>query len=256
MIRNFVILRVCYFFCLASTLICYSCDGEELLTTLEAKQYVIAHRGSYSFHGLPENSRAALREALSLDILGTEFDVRQTKDGVLVINHDDIYGGMEISKTEFKELSSYKLNNGETIPTLEDFFAIHQEIKSSKILFIDLKNCDVNTVVDLVKEYNIQDNVMYIVSKKVYCDRIVYMGLGNYILYLNGDLTPHEAKNEGYKGISYHESVFNTHPKWLQEAKDLGLTVCIWPINSIDKMKYYVSRGILISTDVPTLYKN
>ncbi len=99
-----------------------SCSEEELLTVQQAQNYIIAHRGSFQLHGLPENSRASLQEALSLQIHGTEFDVRQTIDGELVICHDETFNGLEISKSNFKELLLFTLSNGETMPTLKDFF--------------------------------------------------------------------------------------------------------------------------------------
>ena len=244
------------FFIFFILFLCSSCSEEELLTIQQAQNYVIAHRGSYQLHGLPENSRASLQEALSFQILGTEFDVRQTKDGELVICHDETFNGKEIAKSDFKELLAFTLSNGETIPTLKDFFSVFKEMHSSKILYAEMKYCDVNKVVDLVNEFNIQDNVTYISFNKSYCDRIVNLGLGAYVFYLSGDLSPQEALEEGYGGISYHESVFNAHPEWLIEAKELGLKVCVWPINDLEKMKYYTNKDILISTDVPTLYGN
>jgi glycerophosphoryl diester phosphodiesterase len=43
-----------------------------------------------------------------------------TKDGVLVINHDEHHGKMEISETSFKELEALKLST-EKFPTLKDY---------------------------------------------------------------------------------------------------------------------------------------
>lgn len=239
-----------------SCVIFTSCGDEVLLSALQAEKYLIAHRGSYQLHGLPENSRASLKEALSLHIYGTEFDVRQTKDNVLVISHDDIFNGMEISKSNYSELTSSVLSNGETIPTLQDFFSLFKEMKSSKILFVELKSCDINKLVDMVNKFAIQNNVRYISFSKGYCDSLVQLGLGDFVLYLGGDLSPTDAKNEKYCGISYQESVFISHPEWLDEAIELGLTVCVWPINDIKQMNYYINRGVLISTDIPYLYNN
>lgn len=66
---------------------------------------------------------------------------------------------------------------------------------SSKILYAELKYCDINKVIDQVREYDIQQNVMYISFNKSYCDKIVQQGLGDFVLYLNGDLSPQEAPN-------------------------------------------------------------
>ena len=254
MVKNHRMINIIAYFC--SFFLSISCNEEELLTTLQAQQYVIAHRGSYMYHGLPENSRASLLEALSLQIYGTEFDVRQTKDGELVISHDGSFNGMDIAETSYDELSKYKLANGEVIPTLRDFFTIYKGALSSKILFVELKDCDVKKVVDLVKEFDIHNNIKYISFNKTYCDQLVHLDLGKFVLYLGGDLSPIEVKNEGYSGISYQESAFISHPDWLKEAHDLGLVVCVWPINNLEKMRYFINKDVLISTDYPYLFSN
>ena len=48
---------------------------------------VLAHRG---WRGLyPENTMLSFRKAAELPIDGLEIDIHQTKDGVLVVCHDD-----------------------------------------------------------------------------------------------------------------------------------------------------------------------
>ena len=51
----------------------------------------IAHRGAWKTDTLPHNSIASLKKAIALKSAGSEFDVRMTKDEVLVINHDALY---------------------------------------------------------------------------------------------------------------------------------------------------------------------
>ena len=83
-----------------------ACDDNdnESLTTVEEELVtitnpdalpIIAHRGCWSGDSLPQNSLAAFQKALQLPIWGTEFDVRQTLDGKLVLNcetqFDSIY---------------------------------------------------------------------------------------------------------------------------------------------------------------------
>src|SRR5690606_35216840 len=51
------------------------------------KTVIIAHRGASK--DAPENTRSALDEAFRQGAPVIEFDVRETKDGVLVLFHDD-----------------------------------------------------------------------------------------------------------------------------------------------------------------------
>ncbi len=52
-----------------------------------SKLKLIAHRGGPKY--APENTLAAFRNALALGVDGYEFDVQMTKDGELVIMHDE-----------------------------------------------------------------------------------------------------------------------------------------------------------------------
>ncbi|WP_435522719.1 glycerophosphodiester phosphodiesterase family protein [Chryseobacterium indoltheticum] len=88
----------------------------------ECTTQIIAHRGYFQTQPpTTENSITSLQNAQKLKIYGSEFDVRMSKDGVLVINHDEHHGKMEISETDFKELAKLKLSNGEKYPTLKDY---------------------------------------------------------------------------------------------------------------------------------------
>lgn len=54
---------------------------------MRTRPMVIAHRG---FSGrYPENTLKAFEEALKLPVDAVELDVRRTKDGVLVVIHDE-----------------------------------------------------------------------------------------------------------------------------------------------------------------------
>jgi glycerophosphoryl diester phosphodiesterase len=57
---------------------------------------VVAHRGAWKQQNLPENSIAALKHAIVLKCAGSEFDVRMTKDDVLIVNHDADYHDLTI----------------------------------------------------------------------------------------------------------------------------------------------------------------
>lgn len=59
---------------------------------------IIGHRGSRGTH--PENTMVGLREALRADADMVEFDVRLTRDGIPVLNHD-----FRVSGTRKRDLS-------------------------------------------------------------------------------------------------------------------------------------------------------
>jgi glycerophosphoryl diester phosphodiesterase len=80
---------------------------------------VIAHRGAsgYAF----ENSIAAFQRAVELGADAVELDIHATVDGVLLVHHNAKVPGVgTIADLRADALTSYRLPNGEAIPTLSD----------------------------------------------------------------------------------------------------------------------------------------
>ena len=76
---------------------------------------VLAHRGYHA--GLPENTLAAFDAALQLGADGVETDVQATRDGKVILFHDRVLQGQEISALTHAELISLA---GYEVPTLID----------------------------------------------------------------------------------------------------------------------------------------
>lgn len=109
---------------------------------------IYAHRGSSGTH--PENTLAAFREAARLPIYGVEFDVHLTKDGQLVIIHDEAIdrtssGSGFVKDMTLTELREFDFGSwfsedckGESIPTLEEVLYIFK--KTNHHINIELKS--------------------------------------------------------------------------------------------------------------------
>jgi glycerophosphoryl diester phosphodiesterase len=107
---------------------------------------VIAHRGASS--QAPENTLAAFEKALELGVDGLEMDVRETKDGELVVVHDATVtrttnGNGRVKTKTLKQVKALDAGSwfgksfaGETIPTLKEVL----ELSNNKArVFIELK---------------------------------------------------------------------------------------------------------------------
>ena len=210
---------------------------------------IIAHRGCWSGDSLPQNSLAAFRKALMLNILGSEFDVRQTKDGQLVINHDATYNGLSISTSTYSDLCKYQLSNGETIPLLEDFIKAYKECETEVFMVVELKSCNVDDVLAMLERYEVYSNVIFISFSKNYCNKLVKKGFGPVTYYLGGNMTPESVKDAGYAGIDYSYTILDAHPEWISEAQALGLQVIVWTVNRNDFIHYYLSKEVFVTTD-------
>jgi len=111
---------------------------------------VVAHRaGIYDDKALPENSYAALHKSAEMGVNAIEIDVHLSKDGVVVVNHDHDFQGMDIATNTYADLKSVgKLSNGETLSTLHDYI---REIKKHRglALWVDIKRSNVDMAWDV-----------------------------------------------------------------------------------------------------------
>src|SRR5690349_7670250 len=76
---------------------------------------VVAHRSAHLVH--PENSLAAIRDAIAIGADIIELDVRKTKDGVYVVLHDKTIDRTTASKGA---VSSYTYDQLKKIPLLQN----------------------------------------------------------------------------------------------------------------------------------------
>lgn len=224
-------------------------DDENNITFFHSK-YIIAHRG---FHDriVPENSRESLSRALDLNIYGTEFDVWLTKDSIMVIYHNDTYHGMVITKSTYEELSQFSLSNGEPFPLLEDFLMIKKEKGTNVKLIIEIKNCNISDLITLVDKYDLQDEVEYISMKTSFCNQLVNLGYGYKTYYVGGRLEPEKIKELNYGGIDYNYTYYEANENWIADAKALDLKTIVWTINDMEKLKDFVQKEVIVTTNYP-----
>lgn len=228
---------------------------------LSAQTRIIAHRGYWQTAPVTaENSVTALKNAQHLKVYGSEFDVRMSKDGKLIINHDEHHGKMEISETDFRQLRKHKLSNGEKLPTLQSYLRQGKKDKSVKLI-VEIKPAKTKALEDelvkktlhLVEKMHMESQCEFISFSKNICIEIKRLQPQYTVQYLNGDLAPQEVKNLNIDGIDYHYSVFlNKHPEWLSEAKKLGLITNVWTVNDIEIFRKLKEEGIdYVTTNIP-----
>jgi glycerophosphoryl diester phosphodiesterase len=84
---------------------------------------IIAHRGGST--NAPENTLAAFQNAITLGVDWLEFDVQMTKDGALVVIHDETVdrtteGTGAVRDLSLEEIRSLDAGQGEKVPTFEE----------------------------------------------------------------------------------------------------------------------------------------
>src|SRR5438045_9765237 len=81
---------------------CQSPDVHQRVAQRRAGVCIICHRGAHEF--AHENTLEAYRATFEMGGDGNEIDIRQTKDGVLVLFHDDM---LDVNLKAFGDVSDY-----------------------------------------------------------------------------------------------------------------------------------------------------
>ncbi len=139
------------------------------LTTLRAADPIlVAHRGL--LRHAPENTLPAFATCLELGI-GFELDIRTTKDGKLVVLHDDTLGrttnGPNRSVREFTSSEVKQFDAGSwfhpsfanvRVPTLDETFALIKQRRGATIIALNVKDMTRDgekRFVELVEKYGL-----------------------------------------------------------------------------------------------------
>ena len=220
---------------------------------------VWAHRGASGY--APENTLEAFQKAIDLKADGIELDVQMTKDGQLVIIHDETVdrvsdGSGWVKDFTYDEIK--KLNVNKTfpqygrvqIPTLEE---VYQIVKDTNLqINVELKNGIVfydkleERVLELTKKMGLQERVIYSsfnhysVMKLKKLDPSVPTGF----LYEDGYLDmPEYASRHGVEAL--HPALYNLqYPNFIQDCKRRGIKVRVWTVNEREDMKMICDHGL------------
>jgi len=141
----------------------------------DPRPLVIAHRGCWRQPA--ENSLAAIAACAALDVDIVEIDLRQTKDGVIVLLHDDtlerttsLSGPLRVKN--HAELKSARLRRGQGgsdavftdqhLPSFEEVLALPGKI----FFFLDIKEPIHEPVAQLLDRHRAWDRVLFSMNKE------------------------------------------------------------------------------------------
>lgn len=135
-----------------------------------------AHRGCSQMY--PENTLLAFEKAAAINgLTGIELDIQLTKDGRMVVCHDEKVdrttdGSGELRNYTLAELRKLKIDVGngknEIIPTIDEVFdLLEDKLKNGLKLNIELKNSIFpyegmeQKIIDLVRSRSLEESVIY-----------------------------------------------------------------------------------------------
>ena len=214
----------------------------------------VGHRGAKAYE--VENTLESFKKAIALGANAVEFDVRKSKDGKLIVIHDDnlkkVFGkDIQVNEATLKEL---KQLTGNKIPTLED-----------ALQFIDEK---VEKILVELKEVGYEKKVLEGIKKKKLNDRVVIVSFHEQTL-----LNVRKVDNKIETGL-IHAKYKNpvdaalrldarylipfyrfTHTKDIADAHKNNLKVIVWTINTKQEVKEYMAKGVDgIASDKPDIF--
>ncbi len=220
---------------------------------------VIAHRG-YSGQ-YPENTMLAYEKAVEAGCDEIEIDVQMTKDGVLVMLHDEnveniTNGKGYIKDLTYRELQHFNVNakfgdkyGFQPIPRLDEYLdwvrkqdvTTNIELKNRKYYYHGLEE----KTLELVKKYGLTDRVMFSSFNHVSLLKCKQLAPGIECGIL---VSKPEIWNAGYFAREYHLECY--HPdiisltkETVDNCKEHSIKVNVWTINGMDELQKMYSWG-------------
>ncbi len=227
-----------------------------LENTLTRTPIIIGHRGNPS--QAPENSISGFLKAIENGADIVETDIKITKDGHIVIMHDDTLtrtttytGSASVSQMTLEEIKQYKLwgaNNrfkddypDEGIPTLEEMFIALQD--SDAKIFLEIKTGETRIIqptVELIREYGYEDRIFVICFNSAQLvtlrNLMPDMGTGFLCMSLTSTSSPEQLHDLLYQNLLLVQACDSTlNPNYGNLTKDFltalrhrGITCWPW----------------------------
>ncbi|MCM8818322.1 MAG: glycerophosphodiester phosphodiesterase [Candidatus Omnitrophica bacterium] len=221
---------------------------------------VVGHRG---FSGkYPENTILSFKKAVELGVDFIELDVWETKDGKIIVIHDDrldrtTNGTGLIKDMTYKEIKKYDAGvkfgfPGERVPLLDDVF---EEIGDKVKILIEIKGCDINKLIKLIKKYKMEEKVIVGSFNFEYLKKI-RKKIPEIPSALISGFVPYDYLKECIKlGIRKLDIEFHHLDKEIvKNLISMGFLVNTWTPNSEEDLRKVISYGVqFITTDRPDL---
>lgn len=217
-----------------------------------------AHRGASEY--APENTLEAFELAIEQNADGIELDVQLSKDGELVVIHDETLARVsgvkgEVRQFTLEELQSLNVNRTKPeykkakIPTLEEVYrlmkptalVINVELKTGIYWYPHLEE----KVMELTRKYQMEEQVIFSsfnhnsIRRMKELDSQVQTGI------LFSDVMVDICGYAGRLGVNaLHPALYHTKMDGVLEgAKEQGLALHVWTVNREEDMLELMKKG-------------
>ncbi|MDR1772922.1 MAG: glycerophosphodiester phosphodiesterase [Hungatella sp.] len=222
---------------------------------------IYGHRGASRY--APENSVEAFQLAYDMGADGIEFDVQMTKDGHLVVCHDEEISRVSdgrgyIKDYTLEELRKFRFNKTHPeyenvkIPLLEEVLERFAQKKSSFLFNIELKN-------SIFVYEGLEKEVLKLVRAKNVLERTLFSSFYHKSMLMLREMEP-EARVaflycDGIIDIADYAEKYEIdiiHPVWyLLDREDMltslnhkGIEVNVWTVDSGKEIRRLCDMGV------------
>lgn len=205
-----------------------------------------AHRGASEY--APENTLSSFYMGLLQGANGIETDVRKTKDGVLILFHDDLLDRVsdatgKVSDYTFEELKKVKIYGNSTTGFYDKIITYREFLENFSrynINFaIELKGADIEKeTLELSKEFGILDRTTFTSFRFDYIKKIKELDKTARVGWLVKN--PTEEETEALLSIGGEEIAPNAESitkEAVESWRNRGLGIRAWGVTSVALMK-------------------
>ena len=226
---------------------------------MEATMKVLAHRG---FSGnYPENTMLAFRKAIEAGADGIELDIHESRDGQLVIIHDEnlvrttgidgIVSDFTLAELTKTRASRTKSDAFDTpIPSFEEFcdfasngsFITNVEIKTNNQWYQDIEH----KAVDMIRAFGLQDRIIFSSFNWISVMRAKQLApeIPCGFLY-DGNKHLHLAPQTKDAGIQFmHPDFALLDDDIVAECRENGIGLNVWTINEESQMRRLIDWDV------------
>lgn len=223
----------------------------------------IAHRGASAY--VAENTVAAIEKAIDCGADMVEFDLRQTKDGVIVLFHDPAITlpsrkTVPVSKVTFSELSEFGKAEGFVPATFEEVLhgfggriAFDIEIKVGGFEKEVVKLLRSNPPVYEPVISSFKPEILWRIKRlesSVKVGIIIGSGKIKSLSFIARPFVERILARTSYDTVHLHRSLASHSV--LESLLDSGFPVYVWTVNDPVEIREFVEQGVTgIISDVP-----
>ncbi|PRX67085.1 glycerophosphoryl diester phosphodiesterase [Cohnella sp. SGD-V74] len=218
------------------------------------------HRGAYS--SAPENTLSAFQLAAQMGADGVELDIQLTRDGEIVVIHDETVDRTsngqgwvkDFTLSEIKKLNFNKRGIAEPlhmeVPTLAEVLellkptslTVNIELKTGVVYYEGIER----QALQLVDQYGMADRVVWSSFNHYSVQKIKQLepSAGTALLCGGGILvTGEQCEKVGAEALHPHVKMLR-YPALAEDCRKRGILIRTWTVNSDEELELAMNLGV------------